>query len=102
MNVDKSKTMLFHKSRKVNTINIQIDPETIEIVSQFSFLGIMIDENLTRKNHVDMITNKLSKMIGILHRLKYIYPNFILLTFSYNSLFIPHVNFGSQVWDTNI
>ena len=48
-----------------------------------------------------MITNKLSKIIGILHRLKYIYPKHILLTI-YNSLFIPHVNFGSLVWGTTI
>ena len=69
INIDKSKSMLFHKRRKVNPINIKIDHRTIERVSQFSFLGIMIDENLTCKNHVNMITNKLSKIIGILHRL---------------------------------
>ena len=80
MNVDKSKTMLFHKRCKVNTINIKIDLRTIERVSQFSFLGIMIDENLTWKNHVNMITNKLSKIIRMLHILKYIYPQNILLT----------------------
>ena len=45
MNVDKSKTMLLHKRRKVNPINIKIDHRTIERVSQFSFLCIMIDEN---------------------------------------------------------
>ena len=59
----------------------------------------MIDENLTWKNHVNMITSKLSKIIGILHRLKYMYPKHILLTI-YNSLFIPRVNFGSLVWGT--
>ena len=39
--------------------------------------------------------------MGILHKLKYIYPKHILLTI-YNSLFIPHVNFGSLVWGTTI
>ena len=57
MNVDKSKTMLFHKRRKVNPINIKIDHRIIERVSQFSFLGIMIEENFTLKNYVNMITN---------------------------------------------
>ena len=38
----------------------------------------MIDENVSWKNHVNMITNKLSKIIGILHRLEYIYPKHIL------------------------
>ena len=61
----------------------------------------MTDENLTWKNHVNMITNKLSKIIGILCRLKYIYRKHILLTI-YNSLIIPHGNFDSLVWGTTI
>ena len=102
MNVDTSETMLFHKRRKVNPINIYIDHRTIDRISQFSFLGIMIDENLSLKNHVNMITNELSKIIGILHGLKYIYPKHILLIIYYNSLFIPHENFGSLVWGITI
>ena len=92
MNFDKSKTMLFHKCHKVNTI--KIDHRTIEKVS----MSVMIHENLTWKNHVNIINYRI---IGILHRLKYIYPEDILLTIYY-SLFIPHVNFGSLVWGTTI
>ena len=91
MNVDKSITMLFHKRCKVNSININIDHKTIERVPQFSFIGIMIDENLTRKNHVNMITNKLSKIIGILHRLNYIYRKHIHLTII-PSLFLTSIS----------
>ena len=47
-----------------------------------------------------MVTNKLSKIIGILHKLKYIFPKDILLTI-YNSLFVPHINYGSLVWGTS-
>ena len=48
-----------------------------------------------------MVTNKLSKITGILYRLRYVYPESILLTI-YKSLFVPHINFGSLVWGTNI
>ena len=51
LNVDKSKTMLLHKSRKVNTLNIKIDHKTIERVSLFSFLGIMMIQNLFLTAH---------------------------------------------------
>ena len=34
---------------------------------------------------------------GILHRLKYLYPQNILITL-YKSLFIPHINYGSLLW----
>ena len=70
-------------------------------MSQFSFLGVLLDENLSWKNHLNMVANKLSKLIGILHKLKYIYPQ-IALTTIYNSLFVPHINFGLLVWGTKV
>ena len=48
-----------------------------------------------------MITNKLSKISGVLHRLKYIYPQNILETI-YKSLFIPHINHGLLLWRKNL
>ena len=48
-----------------------------------------------------MVTNKLSRLIGVLHRLKYIFPLHILHTL-YNSLFVPHINYGSLVRGTHI
>ena len=100
LNVEKTKCMLLHKRRNLNPLHVSIYNKEIEIVSQFSFLGVLIDEHLSWNNHVDMVTNKLSKICGILSRLKYIYPDNILLTI-YKSLFIPHINFGSLVWGTN-
>ena len=44
-----------------------------------------------------MLTNKLSRVLGILNRLKYIYPQHILFTI-YNSLFMSHVNYGILLW----
>ena len=47
-----------------------------------------------------MITNKLSRINGDLHRLKFIFPKNILLTI-YKSLFVTHMNYGSLVWGNN-
>ena len=49
------------------------------------------------KIHVAMVRNKLSRINGILRRLKYIYPHYVLITL-YKSLFVPHINYGSLVW----
>ena len=49
------------------------------------------------KTHVAMVRNTLSRINGILHRLKYIYPQNILITL-YKSLFVPHINYGSLLW----
>ena len=92
--------MLFHKKRTPPEINISINNSDIERVSQFTFLGIVLDETLSWKNHITMITNKLSRINGVLHRLKFIFPKNILLTI-YISLFMPHINYGSLVWGNN-
>ena len=41
---------------------------------------------------VEMVTNKLSKITGILNKLKFIYTHNILLTI-YNYLFVSHINY---------
>ena len=97
LNVEKTKCMLFHKRRKVIPLQLKIHNEFIDIVTQFCFLGIMLDDTLSWKKHENMITNKLSKITGILNRLKYTFPMQILLII-YKSLFLPHVNYGSLVW----
>ena len=101
LNVDKTKAMFFHKRRKVAPINLVINNKPIDLVSQFSFLGIVLDDKLSWDNHVTMVRNKLSKLNGIFYRLKYVYPKHILLTL-YNSLFVPHINYGSLVWGNKI
>lgn len=101
LNVEKTKYMMFHKRRKITPINISLNNSKIEFVHQFKFLGLLIDENLSWNNHINMITNKLSKINGILHKLKCIYPLEALLTI-YNALCVSHINYGSLVWGTHV
>ena len=56
-----------------------------------------INANMSWKSHIATVRNKLSRINGILHRLKYLYPQNILDTI-YKSLFIPHINYGSLLW----
>ena len=44
-----------------------------------------------------MVANKISRVIGILFRLKNIFPKEILLTF-YNNLIYSYINYGLLVW----
>ena len=101
LNVEKTKCMLFHKRRQLNPIQFSINGRDIDVVSHFNYLGIILDENISWKKHVAMITNKLSKISGVLHRLKYIYPQNILETI-YKSLFVPHLNYGLLLWGRNL
>ena len=48
-----------------------------------------------------MVTNKLSKIIGILNILKHFYPQNALLSI-YHSLFATHLNYGLLLWGTHV
>ena len=58
-------------------------------VSSTKFLGVIIDENLTWKNHIDAI----SRNIGMLTKLKHFVPENILYSL-YCTFILPYVNYG--------
>ena len=60
----------------------------IDVVQYFNYLSIMLDADMSWKTCIAMVRNKLSHINGILHRLKYIYPQNVLITL-YKSLFVP-------------
>ena len=92
LNIKKTKYILFHNPQKSTDnalFRIKINNTEIERVSTFNFLGVIIDEHLNWKFHIDSICSKLSRTIGILCKLKHYLPLFILRTL-YNSLFLSH------------
>ena len=102
LNAEKTKLMVFHvKQRKVAPISIHINNTKIENVEYFNFLGIYLDKSICWKNHINMLTTKLSKIVGICNRLKSIYPEHVLLTI-YNSLFVSQINYGLLLWGTKL
>ena len=95
--LDTSKCMFFYTRRSITPLKFLMNNITIVVVHNLNYLGIMLDANTSWKSHIAMVSNKLSRINGILHRLKYLYPQNILITL-YKSLFIPHINYGSLLW----
>ena len=94
LNVSKSKFMLFQMPQKrVPHLLFSIDRMHIEQVTEFNFLGLIIDSNLNWKAHLSAIGTKISRVIGLLHKLKNIFPKQVLHSI-YNSLIMPHLNYS--------
>ena len=82
LNIQKTKFMFFHHNQKqVQYPNIKINNIEINHVIQFNFLVIILSADLKWKNHIDHISMKLSKVIGIMYRLKGIYPKTFYLLY---------------------
>ena len=97
LNVTKTKCMFFHKRKTLPPINLSINNAKVENVIKFNYLGFMLDECLSWNAHIEMIGIKISKAIGIINHLKFIYPQRILFTL-YNSLIISHMLYGILLW----
>ena len=102
LNAQKTKLMVFHRKQKhVDEINVQYNGTKIERVESFNFLGIMLDENLTWKSHIETVGKKISKVTGILYRLKNIFPENVLFVL-YNSLIVSYINYGLLLWGVHV
>ena len=100
--MQKTKYMTFRKSQKnVTPLNLSIDDIPIDSVDEFNYLGIILHEHLTWKNHINMVTNKIAKVSGILNRLKHIFSQNVLLSL-YHTLIISHINYGMLLWSSDI
>ena len=85
--------MLFYKPpRKIHMPNIKLNNNDIDHVNEFNFLGLLINNNLTWKTHVNKICNKMSQSVGIINCFKTSLPNNILLAL-YNTLILPHIHY---------
>ena len=94
--------MTFHTSQKnIPLLQLSIDGKLIENVKYFKFLGILFDESLTWKCHINMVANEISKVIGILNKLKDVFPENALLSI-YHSLFASHLKYGLLLWGTHV
>ena len=71
----------------------------IEQVYEFNFLGLLIDANLNWKAHLNAIGTKVSRITGLLHKLKYVFLKKDLHSI-YNSLMMPHLNYSLLPWGT--
>ena len=100
LNTQKTKMMVFHRKQKhIKELNIAINGAKIDRVESFNFLGITIDEKLSWRHHVDIVKKKISKVIGILYRLKNTFPLETLETLC-NSLIASYLNYGLLIWGT--
>ena len=91
LNKSKSKYMIFQMPNKTTlTLSLKINNIDIEKVEEFNYLGLTIDTNLNLKNKI--YSNKCSKTIGILNRLKHVLPLEIKIML-YNALILPHINY---------
>ena len=99
LNLKKTNYIYFQdrKNNDIPDIEITLDGELLEKRDSTKFFGLLINENLRWNNHVQYISNTISRNIGILCKLKYYVPSNILFML-YNSLILPYISYCNIIW----
>lgn len=102
INTSKTKYLIFSpnstKFQNLNSLKILIGKNSeIQRVSQYKYLGLIIDDKLTWKPHILYLKSKLSKALGLLFKARW-YLNKHSLLLLLHSLFITHLEYGILCW----
>lgn len=99
INLDKTCFVLFGPKIKTDIVYpiIKLNDSTIKREHCVKFLGVIISSNLSWLPHIKLISCKLTKNLGLIYRLRFKFPKFILLTL-YNSLILPYLIYCISVW----
>ena len=80
-----------------HNITIKIRNELIQKVSYTKILGVLIDENLTWKNHIDSICKTILKFTGLISKLRH-FTNLNTIKLTYYALIYPYLTYGNLAW----
>ena len=82
-----------------DSISLQLPAMTLNNIkikreNSVKFLGVIIDENLTWKNHIEVVENKISKKIGVFYRASHLlnFKNLLKIYFSFIHIYISYAN----------
>ena len=98
LNVKKTHFMMFTNKRySIVKIEIKIDNEPIEETTKTKFLGVIIDNKLTWKDHIMYISGKISRGMGIIIKSRKLLYKQTLLNLYYSFIY-PYFIYCNQVW----
>ncbi|KAJ8969573.1 hypothetical protein NQ317_005901 [Molorchus minor] len=77
-------------------LNISINTDTIEFVTEFKYLGFMLDNCLSFNAHFNYIYKKISKKIYFFSRIAFNISPFSAITV-YNTIILPHFDYCASI-----
>ena len=100
LNISKTSFQIYSKKRLYFEPDIKIHNVSIKREKLVKFLGVLVDESLTFRDHINHVCKKISTGIGLMARGKEILET-KQLKFIYNALVLPHLSYCSLVWGIN-
>ena len=99
LNISKTNFLIFHSYNKPlhKTITLKINNKAIKEEKYVKYLGILIDSTLSWKFHINELGKKVSRVIGVLYKIRQFVTEDIMICIYY-SLIYPYLIYGIPVW----
>ena len=103
INIDKTNFVIFHPYNKPlkHNITLKIQKKAITPKNSVKYLGIMIDSGLTWQIHIDSLSKKISRSIGLLYKIRP-FVNKNILKMLYYSLIFSHLSYAIEIWGSAV
>ena len=76
---------------------LYLDNLPLERVSEYNYLGILLTDDLRWDHHINIVCNKMRRMIGLIYRQLYMHSSDFLLKL-YKTIIRPHLEYACVVW----
>ena len=99
LNINKTNFVVFHPYNKPlkQSITLKINKKAILEKDHVKYLGIIIDSTLSWRIHIDNLSTKISRSIGLLYKIRP-FVNIKLMKTLYYSLVYPYLIYAIEVW----
>ena len=97
LNVKKTFYMIFSLRKVPEDTRVTIGSQVLDRQHNGKFLGVILDDKLTFREHTDLVSKKVSKLCGLFFKLKQSFPIHILIKLYY-SLIYPYLTYCLLAW----
>ena len=99
LNINKTNFVVFRPYNKPlkHNITLKIQKKAIAEKKIVKYLGIMIDSGLTWQAHIDNLSKKISRSIGLLYKIRP-FVNKHIMKMLYYSLVFSHLTYAIEIW----
>ena len=102
LSLSASKTFyqIFSPSTSLDGLSIMANNTHIKRAQTVKYLGVLVDEDLRFKSHIEKVSSIVSRNLGIISRARYLFDRkqVILL---YNALILPYFTYCLVTWGSN-
>ena len=97
INSDKTYYIVFSYKNSPPISPIILGTSQVLETASTKFLGVILDNRLSFKNHTNHILSKLSKSVGVLYKLSHYLP-LNILKLLYQTMVHPYISYGIEAW----